>query len=70
MSKKLSSLHSHSALERELKFPKHFVLIDEQFKTMFLSSIVKPYRCNGRIYYQVPTLEFIRKGGVFKNLME
>ena len=32
MSKGFNSLHSHSGLERELKFKKYLVLVDEEYK--------------------------------------
>ena len=38
MSHGLEYLHNHSALERELKLPKHMVLIDAKFIHMFASS--------------------------------
>lgn len=70
MSKKFNMLHSHSGLEREMKFPKHFVLVDAQFKNMFIECNIKPITYGGRTYYQVPTLAFAKKGGFFKNFME
>lgn len=59
-------LHSHSGLERNLRFPKHVVLVDEKYAYMF--SEAKPFSHNNIVYYRVPTMEFVRKGGVFKNL--
>ena len=70
MSLKMGLLHSHSGLERELKLPKHIVLIDEQFKNMFIENNITPLKYNGHTYYQVPTLAFAKKGGFFKNFME
>lgn len=70
MSLKMGLLHSHSGLEREMKFPKHFVLVDAQFKNMFIENNIKPIAYNGHTYYQVPTMAFVRKGGLFKNFME
>lgn len=67
---KMATLHSHSGLERELKLPKHIVLIDEQFKNMFIENNITPLKYNGHTYYQVPTLAFAKKGGFFKNFME
>ena len=66
----MATLHSHSGLERELKLPKHIVLIDEQFKNMFIENNITPLKYNGHTYYQVPTLAFAKKGGFFKNFME
>ena len=61
-------LHSHSGLERELKFKKHIVLVDEEFGDLFIAKT--PFRYNGVDYYKVNTLEFVNKGGQFKNLMQ
>ncbi len=70
MSYGISFLHSHSGLERELHFPKHYVLIDAKFKSLFVDGIVKiePFKYNGILYYKVPIMYFVRMGGVFKNL--
>lgn len=62
-------LHSHSALERELKFDKNVVLIDTEYKDLFGDALVSPYKYKNREYLQVNILTFVRKGGVFKNLM-
>lgn len=68
MSHGLEYLHSHSALERELKLPKHMVLIDAKFVHMFASTSAVPLEyCQVR-YFKVPTLAFIKMGGIFKNL--
>lgn len=61
-------LHSHSGLERELRFPKDKVLIDNKYKDMFDDVTLTPFSYNGRNYYKVNTYVFWRKGGVFKNL--
>lgn len=68
MSYGLLTLHSHSALERELRFPKHTVLVDEKFGYMF--TIKKPFVHNRINYFEVPTINFVQNGGVFKNLAE
>ena len=69
MSHGLNYLHSHSALERELRFPKHTVLVDERFKHLFLADTIQKFVYNKEVYYKVPILSFVHKGGVFKNLM-
>ena len=70
MSQGINYLHSHSGIERERKFPKHIVLVDERFKDEFndCPDKITPYKVNGKTYYKVPILLFIAKGGVFKNL--
>ena len=68
MSHGLSILHSHSGLERDLKFPKHTVLIDAQFVHLFNKDTVVPFRYNGIDYFKVNILQFVHNGGVFKNL--
>lgn len=67
MSKNLTILHSHSGLERNLKFSQSFVLVDEEFADMFDSEYVKPFKHNRITYLKVPILMFVKKGGVFKN---
>lgn len=69
MSHGFTYLHSHSALERELRMPKHLVLVDAQFASSFLTEYVKPFKYRGVEYYKVPILSFVNKGGVFKNLL-
>lgn len=70
----LTILHSHSALERELKFPKHKVLVDERFEEKLLSDGLgksvkfKRKTINGVTYIEVPIMLFVKNGGVFKNL--
>ena len=70
MSNGVTYLHSHSGIERELKFPKHLVLVDEKYKSLFLQDTITPFKHNGRLYYKVPVLSFVRKGGAFKNFSE
>ena len=62
-------LHSHSALEREIRYPKRFVLVDEKFSDMFSDILpyLKKFNYKGQKYLQVPILTFVRKGGIFKN---
>jgi hypothetical protein len=67
MSGKFNVLHSHSGLERELKFKKHVVLVDEEYKHMFLEDTIEKFKYLGKVYYKVPILSFVRKGGIFKN---
>lgn len=67
MSGKFNILHSHSGIERELKFPKHLVLVDEEYKSLFIEDTISQFKYNGKIYYKVPVLAFVHKGGVFKN---
>lgn len=70
MSAGIRYLHSHSALERDLKFPKNTVLIDTEYGDMFGDESKKPFTYKRRDYYKVNTLNFWRKHGVFKNLSE
>ena len=65
MSQGINYLHSHSAIEREKRLPKHAVLVDEEYEDMFKSP--KAFVYNNKLYFQVPILEFVKKGGVFKN---
>lgn len=69
MSSGLSILHSHSGLERELKLPKHIVVVDSCFINLFADAKVQGFMHNGVSYYKVPVDAFIRNGGLFKNLM-
>ena len=66
MAKETTFLHSHSALERDLKLPKSVVLVDEEFGDRFIEK--KAFRIHSMDYYKVPILSFINQGGVFKNL--
>lgn len=70
MSHGMTFLHSHSGLERELKLPKHTVLIDTCFGGMFHKDGIKtePFKYNGVNYFKVNTLAFVNAGGIFKNL--
>ena len=68
MSQGIDYLHSHSGIEREKKFEKYQVLVDEKYKDMFRSAT--PFRYNGKEYFIVSILEFVKNGGTFKNFME
>ena len=68
MSLGLDYLHSHSWLEREMKIEKRFVLVDTMFADLFLNDAVKKRTVQRKVYLRVPTLSFVRKGGIFKNL--
>lgn len=72
MQNNVFTLHSHSGLEREIKMPKHLVLVDEEFIDLFLDCGQKlaRYTYRGKVYYKVPILSFVHKGGVFKNFNE
>lgn len=65
-------LHNHSGLEKEIRFPKKFVLVDEVFRDRFNPSRISEtvIAVNGKKmkFIKVPTLDFVRKGGIFKNL--
>lgn len=61
-------MHSHSALERELKFPKNVVLIDQEYGDRFADFQLKPFTYKGHQYYKVDTYLFYRRHGVFKNV--
>lgn len=62
-----AGLHSHSAIERELVFPKNKVLVDAKYKDLFEEWETEPYAYENVLYYKVPILSFVKKGGVFKN---
>lgn len=69
MSNERPFLHSHSGLERrhrDLVNNKLYVLVDKEFVHLF--SFYIPFKYNGVQYYRVPTYEFVKRGGVFKNL--
>ena len=70
MSGRMDVLHSHRWLEKELKFKKHTVLVDEKFKGLFLDDTIEPFKYNGVNYYKVPILSFVNKGGIFKNFIQ
>lgn len=61
-------MHSHSCLERELELPKRFVLVDAEYASRFLDDTITKVVNKNVTYYKVPILEFVMKGGVFKNL--
>lgn len=67
MGKEMLTLHSHSALERELRMPKDTVLIDAKFGRMFLDVPHVAYKHGGVNYLKVNTMAFVKRGGVFKN---
>ena len=60
-------LHSHSAIERELVFPKDKVLVDARYKDKFSEGETEEFVYKNVLYYKVPILSFVKKGGVFKN---
>ena len=70
MSYGLQQLHSHSGLERDLKIPKHIVLVDVSFASTFHKYGIDttPFKYNGVEYVKVPILAFVNAGGHFKNL--
>lgn len=65
-------LHNHSGLEKEIRFPKRFVLVDTSFRDRFNPNRIENFSTtiNGKKlnFIKVPTLDFIKKGGVFRNL--
>lgn len=68
MSEGHNYLHSHSGLERKLRFPKDKVLIDKRYGERFGEAFLKPFSHKGQDYYKVNIYTFWKKGGVFKNL--
>lgn len=68
MSQGLNYLHSHSALEGELLFPKHLVLVDEKYGDMFEKKI--EFKHKGVKYYKVFIQDFVKNKGIFKHLSE
>lgn len=70
MSKGLNALHSHSLLERELEMPKHQVLVDVEYQSVFVDIDTKPFRYGGVDYLKVPTYIFAKRGGMFKALLQ
>lgn len=70
MSHGLTYLHSHSGLERDLRLPKHTVLVDAKFANMFSGGRCVRFTHNRIEYVKVDTYSFAKKGGVFKNLSE
>lgn len=67
MSHEIDYLHSHSGLERDLKFPKHTVLVDAEYAHLFHRDLVVPFKKNGVEYIKVNIMQFVRAGGVFSN---
>lgn len=70
MSQGYSQMHSHSGLEGALGFPKHIVLVDAQFASVFhkIGVNTTPFRHHGVDYIKVPIMAFVLNGGVFRNL--
>ena len=68
MASNFDKLHSHSGLERSLDFSKQQVLIDEQFGELF--KVKNPMSHNGKHYYSVHIMDFVKRGGAFKNFNE
>lgn len=68
MSSGINYMHSHSALERELRFPKKYVLVDTRYGDLFSEDLRTPFTYNGHDYYKVHIYLFWKKGGVFKDL--
>ena len=64
----MNVLHSHSGLERDLKLPKHVVLVDAMFAHLFVKRVTVPFKYNGVEYIKVDVHDFIENGGMFKNL--
>lgn len=65
-----NQLHSHSGIEREMKFPKFIVLVDEKFGNLFNGEQIVPFLYKRKKYYKVSIKSFIRNGGVFKNFYD
>lgn len=72
MSQGVLCLHSHSGLEREVKMENRYVLVDEVFRGDFEKEhvAVQPFFYDNVNYIKVPTLTFVKLGGIFKNLMK
>lgn len=68
MSYNVPFLHSHSAIEREKCFPKHTVLIDPEYAELFDGVPTMKYTYQKREYLKVNILDFVKRGGRFKNL--
>ena len=70
MSRGMTVIHSHSGLERELKFPKHYVLVDACFASSFhkYGMNTTPFKYLNTEYIKVGILDFVKVGGIFKNL--
>lgn len=75
MSHGINYLHSHSGLERELKYPKYTVLVDEEFEDDIVykrnlgNFKFKRFKYGDKTYIEVPIKIFVNSGGIFKNLM-
>ena len=67
MSQGINYLHSHSGLERQIKLPKHVVLVDIKYKDLFAYEPCSIVEYNNKEYIKVNIRTFIRKGGLFKN---
>lgn len=67
-------MHSHSGLEREIKYPKHKVLVDEEYEDVLIDTALKKsikfnrVKYNNVTYIEVPIMLFVKNGGVFKSL--
>lgn len=57
-------------MERDMGFPKHFVIVDAVFSESLKGEKIVPFSRNGRNYLKVPILAFVKHGGVFKNMSE
>lgn len=68
MSYNVPFLHSHSAIERDEHFPKHTVLIDPKYAELFDGVPTRKYTYQKREYLKVNILDFVKRGGRFKNL--
>ena len=63
-------LHSHSALERMLEFPKHIVLVDKKYEDYFPGMDIEDFTYHNVEYIKVPIMSFYNDYGVFKNLKQ
>lgn len=70
MSYQHNYLHSHSGIEREMKFDKNVVIVDEKYEELFGGEPIEEYIYNKKRYIKVNIMSFVQKGGVFKNLFE
>ena len=67
MSNGVTYLHSHSVIERDLKFPKHIVLVDKEYGHLFKDKNTKDFRYKDKNYIKVNILDFVHAGGFFRN---
>ena len=67
MSNGVTYLHSHSVIERDLKFPKHIVLVDKEYGHLFKDKNTKDFRYEDKDYIKVNILDFVHAGGFFRN---